>query len=1246
MGLSPRAQEEFRRLQTDISYFYDKFLSTPEEPHLYDYQKEMGKDAVNAKYLEYAFLKGRQIGASWFMGVVACWYAMMNEGRTILIVSFNLDQAQHILNYTKNFIARLKKKGLYDFFVEGASMKNVRFNNGSKIVALGCILPETVILNKDKTKTRADEVKIGDNILDSAGNWQKVTRVFNRPYDGNLYKINAHHILPFEVTDEHPIKIGIRGNKRERLKTNYGRVWEIVDTDFREPAELKLGDYLIFPKFKPNICVKTFKFKTDWRSNISRELKLNADLSRLFGYYVSEGYTYKNGRNRIITFALSRYTDDPIIKDLENIIKSLGYSSWKRERNSAIELSFSSKYIGEILEKDFGRGAKNKRIPEYIMNSPDNVVINFLKAYHAGDGSIIKTNENRIWRVNFSTTSEKLALQLQFLITRFNIPISISKYIREPKEIEGRLVPEEIIYEGNSKHKKWEELFKLEPLERGHSKRQYIEDQDNFYFPITKITERHYKGSVCNFETKDHTYLVNNIIVHNCTVPDAHNVRGYTAHMLIVDEAAFIYDRMFPSITPTTANTGGKMFFLSTAGSIGSYFYRKWEEGNRAERWTKRIINGEDIGVKLEEIPKVKSYVIPSTEILPKQKLDREKASLGDSKYNREYLCTKPDAVILGTEISNPLIKNVERGFAFSSSGLTEITENIQKDYNGLMYSIESTHNLALELTPEHPVKIGIPEIYYSKRKKKTKIKEHVWKKPEKIYTGEYLICPKLKEPEQEIILNLSNYIERTQYTIPKKIVNGNLKLTIELSELLGYWVAEGSVGANNRQIRFHFGKHEQKLIDRTKYLIKRLFNYNAIEENTRTTTDVIWNCSAFARFLKEQFGHTAKEKHLPDFFYKIKKDHFISFARAFIAGDGIFIPFRKYKRKRYAEIRMNSISKHLLLQIQYIMTKFNLHIGIRKSFNEGEGTIEGRKVNINSGYELFTTDPKILNFLKYPHKRDKLPWKNYLEDDDFFYLRINKIKKEIYEGTVYNIETKNNTYLLSNVIVHNCMWAGTADQVFSKIPTFTERRMPTRTLKTCFSGIDVGKVNDPTVLAVIEAFFSSARVMDSNGLVTEIQIPYRVIYLKHWEREIARNIAADIYTNIQPRFPSKLYSIDATGGFGDELLTEMINRELPTRGTKVKTKIKNELMLGSPAMKGLGDAFQEELLWVNDDINDIESFELLFELNAYTGKLMSNGLYTFDSTVDRDHMVDSLAHAWSSVQAGTFEAYVSKRRR
>jgi hypothetical protein len=216
----------------------------------------------------------------------------------------------------------------------------------------------------------------------------------------------------------------------------------------------------------------------------------------------------------------------------------------------------------------------------------------------------------------------------------------------------------------------------------------------------------------------------------------------------------------------------------------------------------------------------------------------------------------------------------------------------------------------------------------------------------------------------------------------------------------------------------------------------------------------------------------------------------------------------------------------------------------------------------------------------------------------------------------------------------YECIWAGTSDQIFTNIPTYSLDRMITRTKKQCFGGMDVGKAEDPTVLIIIEAF-QDYMPIQIDGVTKEVFVPYRVIFVKEWKRERMRTIANYIKEQVMPRFNLRLIAIDITGGHGDELMRDMVELELPCKGLKVKHKSKNNLMLGVDA---LDDAFMAKKLWINRHVNDLGAEDLRFELAGYIGKLTSTGYYVFDSTVDRDHKVDSLAYCWDAVKAGSFE--------
>jgi len=72
----------------------------------------------------------------------------------------------------------------------------------------------------------------------------------------------------------------------------------------------------------------------------------------------------------------------------------------------------------------------------------------------------------------------------------------------------------------NSRSYKTKGLWEL-AINQSSSKKMHREDEDYFYVPVNKIEESPYTGIVINFETKgngdnDHTYLVNNIVTHNC----------------------------------------------------------------------------------------------------------------------------------------------------------------------------------------------------------------------------------------------------------------------------------------------------------------------------------------------------------------------------------------------------------------------------------------------------------------------------------------------------------------------------------------------------------------------------------------------------------------------------------------------------------------------------------------------------------------------------------------------------------
>lgn len=56
-------------------------------------------------------------------------------------------------------------------------------------------------------------------------------------------------------------------------------------------------------------------------------------------------------------------------------------------------------------------------------------------------------------------------------------------------------------------------------------------------------------------------------------------VRGYTADLLIIDEAAWVLDEVYGAADPMLAVTGGRLVALSTPWGRRGWFFREWTEG-------------------------------------------------------------------------------------------------------------------------------------------------------------------------------------------------------------------------------------------------------------------------------------------------------------------------------------------------------------------------------------------------------------------------------------------------------------------------------------------------------------------------------------------------------------------------------------------------------------------------------------------------------------------------------------------
>lgn len=99
---------------------------------------------------------------------------------------------------------------------------------------------------------------------------------------------------------------------------------------------------------------------------------------------------------------------------------------------------------------------------------------------------------------------------------------------------------------------------------------------------------------------------------------DGSNIRGFTANFIIIDEAAFVDDRVYSTISPMLATTKGILLLMGTPNGVNNFFYKAYSDRNL----------------------KFNPYHVVSSQspLIDKAYLKQEQETLSDVEYRTEYL--------------------------------------------------------------------------------------------------------------------------------------------------------------------------------------------------------------------------------------------------------------------------------------------------------------------------------------------------------------------------------------------------------------------------------------------------------------------------------------------------------------------------------------------------------------------------------------------------------------------------------
>jgi len=175
-------------------------------------------------------------------------------------------------------------------------------------------------------------------------------------------------------------------------------------------------------------------------TNVPAVIPVDADLMRLLGYYVAEGFVAREGgrgtsvRARI---GFSFHQDErEYIDDVRRILGRWGVKCAERGGQRSTTVVASSRVLAWLLEEVLGCGgrAEDKAPPKMVFNVEPKLRREFLRGAFSGDGAVTLLQQGRNMMFEYATVSRPLADGLALLLQSIGIvPALYERWMNKSK---------------------------------------------------------------------------------------------------------------------------------------------------------------------------------------------------------------------------------------------------------------------------------------------------------------------------------------------------------------------------------------------------------------------------------------------------------------------------------------------------------------------------------------------------------------------------------------------------------------------------------------------------------------------------------------------------------------------------------------------------------------------------------------------------------------------------------------------
>ena len=339
-----------------------------------------------------------------------------------------------------------------------------------------CFTKDSLVLT-NKGYKKIINIKVNDYVLTHDNTFQKVTKFFDNGIH-DIYVVKGQSIDEIKCTYNH--KFYVRTKYHEWVNDKRTYVRKFKQPEWKELNKLTKNDYL-------GIAINKNSIIPTCNNKLSKYMN-NKDFWWVIGRYIGDGWIRQQGG---IIICCSR-------DELNEITEKLMFKYNVVEEKNVYKIHIPLKELGCFVEQ-FGRGAKNKRLTNTILDLPIELLEQFIIGYESADGCII----NNLHKI-CSISRELIYGVGQCIAKVYKTPFRIYKNNRPNFTIiENRVVRQNDDYQIVYKKDKCKQ-------DKAFYENGYV------WFPISKI-EKLNKENVYDIEVENnHSFTVQNTIVHNC----------------------------------------------------------------------------------------------------------------------------------------------------------------------------------------------------------------------------------------------------------------------------------------------------------------------------------------------------------------------------------------------------------------------------------------------------------------------------------------------------------------------------------------------------------------------------------------------------------------------------------------------------------------------------------------------------------------------------------------------------------